>query len=169
MNKQSKTSYDLNEAIQYILEPGSESELSDLELSSDEEDDNNLFVVTRINDEISICEEEQCMTADILLEDEINIEFTTPDKPNTNEQTSSSTSPKPITHNYKWCNKSPPIRDTTFSGCEFSLPSSNVDTFTPLIFFTPLISKCFGKILSLPYLPNKQIFTVFKYLLNLLM
>ena len=85
MNKQSKTRYDLNEPIQYILGPGSESELSDLELSSDEEDDNNLFVVTRINDEIIICEEEQCMTADILLEDEVNIEFTTPDKPNTNE------------------------------------------------------------------------------------
>ena len=117
------------------MEPGSESEFSDLELSSDEEDDNNLFVVTRINDEISICEEEQCMTTDILLEDEINIEFTTPDKPNTNEQTSSSTSPKPITHNYKWCNKRPPIRDTTFSGYEFSLPPNNVDTFTPLIHF----------------------------------
>ena len=131
------------------MEPGSESELSDLELSSDEEDDNHLFVVTRINDEISICEEEQCMTADILLEDEINIEFTTADKPNTNEQTSSSTSPssftspssststssstspKPITHNYKRCNKRSPIRDTTFSGCEFSLPPNNVDTFTP--------------------------------------
>ncbi|XP_065672087.1 piggyBac transposable element-derived protein 3-like [Hydra vulgaris] len=135
MNKQSKIRYDLNEAIQHILEPGSESELSDLELSSDEEDDNNLFLVTHINDEISICEEEQCMTADILLEDEINIEFTTPDKPNTNEKTSSSTLPKPITHNYKWCNKRPPIRDTTFSGCEFSLPPNNVDTFTPLIYF----------------------------------
>ncbi|XP_065665427.1 piggyBac transposable element-derived protein 2-like [Hydra vulgaris] len=135
MNKHSKTRYDLNEAIQYILEPGSESDLSDLELSSDEEDDNNLFVVTCIHNEISICEEEQCMTADILLEDEISIEFTTPDKPNTNEQTSSSTSPKPITHNYKWCNKRPPIRDTTFSGCEFSLPPNNVDTFTPLIYF----------------------------------
>ncbi|XP_065645485.1 uncharacterized protein LOC136075962 [Hydra vulgaris] len=137
MNKQSKTSYDLNEAIQYNLFRVRVQSLSfsDLELSCDEEDDNNLFVVTRINDEISICKEEQCMTADILLEDETNIEFTTPDKPSTNKQTSSSTSLKLITHNYKWCNRRPPVRDTTFSGCEFSLPPNNVDTFTPLMYF----------------------------------
>ena len=115
MEKAVKTRYTCEEAIQFILEPNSDSEMSNFD-GDDSDDDEHVSdkIVERINDDfVETDDESKDMPMEYLME----------------------ITPKNKTHNYRWRKKPPPEFDITFKGEEFSLPPEGADEMTPLNYF----------------------------------
>ena len=116
MEKVVKTRYTCEEAIQYILEPNSDSEMSNFD-GDDSEVDEHLSdkTVERINDDfIETDDESKSMSMEYSMEE---------------------ITPKNKTNNYRQRKKPPPEFDITFKGEKFSLPPEGADEITPLNYF----------------------------------
>ena len=112
MESCSKDRYNTEEAVQYILEPGSDSELS--ELSSDDECP---------DEEVSILHEPEAL-------DEETVNGTGDEKSYAN---GAEDSPDAETV-FKWRKKEPAAVDITFSGTELTCPD-NVNELNPFMYF----------------------------------
>ena len=112
MESRSKDRYNTEEAVQYILEPGSDSELS--ELSSDDECP---------DEEVSILHEPEAL-------EEETVNGTGDEKSYAN---GAEDSPDAETV-FKWRKKEPAAVDITFSGTELTCPD-NVNELNPFMYF----------------------------------
>ena len=116
MEKAVKTRYTYEEAIQFILEPNSNSEMSNFD-GDDSDDDQHVIdkIAERINNDfVETDDESKNMPMEYPMEE---------------------IAPKNKTHNYRWRKKPPPEFDKTFKGEEFSLPQERADEMTPLNYF----------------------------------
>ena len=103
-----RTRYEPSEALQFILEPGSGSEMSDL---SDDDDAEYLPVVEDVqptSDEVVVPIQE---------EDTSSLSNVSQDSSNNTAQSSSTSNAQ---RNYRWRKTNPPAVDTTFLGEKFS-------------------------------------------------
>ena len=115
MEKAVKTRYACEEAIQFILELNSDSEMSNFD-GGDSDDDEHVTdkIVERINhDFVETDDESKNMPTEYPMEE---------------------ITPKNKTRNCRW-RKKPPEFDITFNGEEFSLPSEGADKMAPLNYF----------------------------------
>ena len=115
MEKTVKTRYTSEEAIQFILEPNSDLEMSNFD--GDDSDDEHVSdkIVEQLNhDFVETDDESKNIPMEYLMEE---------------------TTPKNKTHNYRWRKKPPPEFDITIKGEEFSLPPEGADEMTPLNYF----------------------------------
>ena len=144
--KMNRNKYNVEQAVQFILKPGDESELSDL----DEDDDHN---------EISACnnhgvEIEDDIEGDDRREEQVNDNH---ERNISKEKVQDSTLNQPAKdtkfndHNYRWRNVSPPVFDTSFGGEEFDVPPENFEELTPLNYFPMLWNKGLNKLSLLKF------------------
>ena len=138
-----RNKYNVEQAVQFILKPGDESELSDL----DEDDDHN---------EISACnnhgvEIEDDIGGDDRREEQVNDNH---ERNISKEKVQDSTLNQPAKdtkfndHNYRWRNVSPPVFDMSFGGEEFDVPPENFEELTPLNYFQMLWNKGLNKLIA---------------------
>ena len=126
METRCKVRYNLEEALQYVVTPGSDSEISDLE-DDDGED------LDKIQLEREPCQEASVMSDNCeIIEDGIE-DASQSDEVNSGKEGNSSAATKK--HSYRWSSRKPPVTDATFSGPQFSLPPDNFDQLTPLWYF----------------------------------
>ena len=126
--------YSTEEAIQMILAPASDSELSDIELSDDDDIDGgnkheSTFVKPRLGDDAEPDEE---------IEDNVAIEEDTAIADN--DETIRKDQDRIKISDYqdrklRWRNTVLPMVNTEFLGQELSLPPDDYDTWTPLSYF----------------------------------
>ena len=113
MEKVVKTTCTCEEAIQFLFEPNSDSEMSSFdEGESDDDEYVSDKIVERINDEF----------VELMMKVRTchwNISW----------------KKSPQTHNYRWRKKPPPKFDVTFKDEQFSLPPGGIDEMTPLNYF----------------------------------
>lgn len=105
MDRHTRTRYTTEEVVQHVLEPGSDSEVSDLEDSDDDFDELNMNEVEAPIIEVS------------------NLESSDDDGSEDEETTV-----------LKWKKKEPVIPNVSFTGKDFTLPQ-DVDKMTPLSYF----------------------------------
>ena len=113
MEEAVKTRCTCEEAIEFILEPNSDSEMSNLD-GDDSDDDEHVSdkIVERINDDfVETDDESKNMPVEYPMEE---------------------ITPKNKTHNYRWRKKPPSEFDIVFKGEKFSLPPEGADEMTPL-------------------------------------
>ena len=133
----------VEQAVQFILKPGDESELTDL----DEDDD---------HDEISACnihrvEIEDDIERDDISEEQVNDNH---ERNTSKEKVQDSTLNQPAKktkandQNYHWRNVSPPVFDTSFGGEEFDVPPENFEELTLLNYFQMFSNKDFNKLIA---------------------
>ena len=135
VNKVRKCRYTTSEAIEYILSPGSDSELSDLEIDSD--DDNDFTVEKNVVDTES--ESEPGTTDTENSEEKLG---TTKEEPNNGTIPSSDASTskdKRFSSNknepeFRWRSKEPPIINYTFHVDKFSPAPGTFDEMLPIDF-----------------------------------
>ena len=135
VNKVRKCRYTTSEAIEYILSPGSDSELSDLEIDSD--DDNDFTVEKNVVDTES---ESQPDTTDT--ENSEEKLDATKEKPNNGtipSRDASTSKDKHFSsnkneHEFRWRSKEPPIINYTFHVDKFSPPPENLMRCSQLTF-----------------------------------
>ena len=133
----------VEQAVQFILKPGDESELTDL----DEDDD---------HDEISACNIHRVEIEDDIERDDISEEQVNDNRErNTSkEKVQDSTLNQPgkktkaNDQNYHWRNVSPPVFDTSFGGEEFDVPPENFEELTLLNYFQMFSNKDFNKLIA---------------------
>ena len=124
MERRSKIRYDLEEAVQCVLNPGgSESELSDLDDDNNENDIEEMSLFTNRKEVERICEELD-KSDDASSSDNKNVQV----QKKKEKQ-------KAKKHTYHWRKRVPPPVDSTFMGEQFSLPPCNCDEFTPFQLF----------------------------------
>ena len=123
MERRSRIRYDLEEAVQFVLNPGgSESELSDPDDDNSENDVEGMCLFTNRREVESICEELERGDGASSSDDK-------------NEQVQQSKGKeKAKKQSYRWRNRVPPPVDSTFMGAQFSLPPQNFDEITPFQF-----------------------------------
>ncbi|MCP4481884.1 MAG: hypothetical protein GY817_03580 [bacterium] len=155
MERRPKIRYDITDAVNYVLEPGSDSELSELE---DDDDEDFEPEDEKMN---KILKQEEYESEDLDLEDntetEQNAKSSTSfqvvesaiiedsgDEDDTKvvskekEHAKSANEAKHQTeksHTFRWRNRKPPAVDSTFTGEDFSLPPENFQELTPLWYF----------------------------------
>lgn len=130
--------YNTEKALQIILEPDSDSELSDLS-ESENEDSVQLSVPPRIREDFENEQLEDIDNEEILQStDEIDNQ---PIPESSSEECEANDDDDKIdTSRFekavpRWRSNAPPITDHSFDGDEFSLPPDDVDTWTPLRYF----------------------------------
>ena len=123
MERRSRIRYDLEEAVQFVLNPGgSESELSDLDDDNSENDVEGMCLFTNRREVESICEELERGDGASSIDDK-------------NEQVQQNKGKERAKkQSYRWRNRAPPPVDSTFMGAQFSLPPQNFDEITPFQF-----------------------------------
>ena len=137
-----KRYYSTEEAIQMILAPASDSELSDIELSDDDDDHidgrnrhESTIVKPRIGDDAEPDDE---------IEDNVAIEISLAIEEDTaiadNDETIRKDQDRIRISDYqdrklRWRNTVLPMVNTEFLGQELSLPPDDYDTWTPLSYF----------------------------------
>ena len=134
VHKVRKCRYTASEAMEYILAPGSDSELSDLE--SDSDDDNDFTVEKNVDAE----SESESDTTDTENSEEKS--DATKEKPNNGTIPSSDASTSKDKrsfsnkneHKFRWRSKEPPIINYTFRGDKFSPPPETFDKMLPTDF-----------------------------------
>ena len=110
--------FEVEEAIQCIIEPGDESDLSELDDS----------------------DEEEYEIPNVVIEAELPSENESDEDPQGNKDDAQSSGKqkkktKKNEHVFKWKSKDWVEPDTTFTGNDFRLPPDDVDTMTPLQYF----------------------------------
>lgn len=145
MERHSRTRYTTEEVLQLVIEPGVDSELSDLEGSDDDEDErlpdkvlpNEILPGEILPDETlpdDILEEEELGEDDgdeqVLEEDRQN-KATEPAK-KSKKKSKKVKQPEQI---FKWKKKRPPAIDIEFTGDGFNLPPDDAEVLTPLQYF----------------------------------
>ena len=134
-------SYTTEEAIQFILDPGSESELSELELSSEEENEEPVMTVPppRISSDVivdempavAVADNAESPFGDVSGDEDYVADIAKETK--TGKQPKETKKKDADKHIYRRRAKEPPFVDaTTFRGQGFSLPPDNIDEYTPL-------------------------------------
>ena len=137
-----KRSYNLEEALQKILEPGTDSEIEELE-ESDTEDDtssNTVTTLTRIGDDLEQPDPSDLLATENYVENEKTVgevdgenifDDVEPECDNNNIDLSKYLKYVPRSRG----NKTPPTLGINFFGNEVSLPLNDLDTWTPLNYF----------------------------------
>ena len=134
MERRKKTRYDVEEAVCFVLDPGSDSELSDLE--SDEDDDfDDRFLNRDIEEKMesldsvdegdSFDNKEEAKSQDESDNDGEHEAINNEQKKTNNKQR----------RTYRWRNREPPVVNDTFSGQAFSLPPESFHELTPMWYF----------------------------------
>ena len=131
-----RNKYNVEQALQFILKPGDESELSDL----DKDDD---------NDEISTCID------DIEWDDISEVKVNDNHERNTSkEKIQDSTLNQPAKktkyndRNFHWRNVSPPVFDTSFGGEQIEVPPENFEELITWNYFQMLWNKGPNKLIA---------------------
>ena len=122
MEKHIKTRYSVQEAFQLIIEPGEDSELSEL----DKSDDENVEIPDEILEEVIPGDDGN---------DQDQVEVPEENQGGKKAKSTRRKSEKKEEHIFKWCKKEPPKIGTTFTGGRFSQPPDDVDDMTPLRYF----------------------------------
>lgn len=125
--------YDVEEAVCFVLDPGSDSELSDLESGEDDDELERTYIDRDVQknrnssdseDEGGTHEDKE--DSDSKSDDDCN------NKTSKNARKTTSNKEKRI---YRWRNREPPVVNDTFSGQAFSLPPQNFLELTPMWYF----------------------------------
>ena len=152
-----KIRYDVVEAINYVMAPGSDSELSELEDEEEDEkvveDETIIEMIVKQKEHYENFEAECIETTD---EDQIpfkilektvqevnadkakdSVEDNCIDREGNECDVKSNDAKRRAkkSHVFRWGNRKPPAVDSTFSGGVFSLPPDNFDELTPLWYF----------------------------------
>ena len=138
MEKRYKVRYNTEEALQYIIDPGSDSELSDFEDDDGEDLDSSKNLAFTNRGHISSFE---AISKEVLECNDIagepmghsGIDDQVDSRKNYKEESHTSIDAKK--HSYRWRNRKPPKTDATFTGPQFSLPPENFDKLTPFWYF----------------------------------
>ena len=136
VNKVRKCRYTTSEAMEYILAPGHDSELSDLQ--SDSDDDNDFTVEKNVVDAESESESDTTNTENS--EEKLDATKERPNNGTIPSRDASTSKDKPSfsnknEHEFRWRSKEPPIINYTFHGDEFSPPLETFDEMFPIDFF----------------------------------
>ena len=135
VNKVRKCRYTTSEAMEYILAPGHDSELSDLQ--SDSDDDNDFTVEKNVVDGESESEPDTTDTensekkVDATKEKPNNDTIPSSDASTSKDKRSSSNKNE---HEFRWRSKDPSIINYTFYGDTFSPPPERFDEMLPIDF-----------------------------------
>ena len=127
-------SYNIQEALKFVLEPNSDSELSDLSDGEDEDDIQQVTVQPRIRDsesedEVDFDNQEKIKSADEKDDEESSVSsFERDDDNKINVSRFEKVIPR-------WQRNKPPKTSNSFLGEEFNLPPDDDDTWTPLNYF----------------------------------
>ena len=137
-----RNKYNVEQAVQFILEPDDESELSDLD-EDDDHDEMSAFNNHRV-------EIEDDIEGDDISEEQVNDNherstFKEKVQDSTLNQLAKKT--KVNDHNYRWRNVSRPVFDTSFGGEEFDVPIENFEELTPLNYFQMFWTKDLDKLI----------------------
>ena len=134
-----KRSPNLEEALQKILEPGTDSEIEELEESDIEDDTSNNTVTTlaRIGDDLEQSDPSDLLATENYMENEKTVGQVDGgniiDDVELECNNDSIDLPKYLKHISRWHdNKMPPACDIHFLGDEFSLPPDDLSTWKPL-------------------------------------
>lgn len=124
--------YTLDDAVSYVLAPGSDSELSELECEEDESyvDSNTVTLALEKEKELTEWNKEN----EIANEELIASTSTGGPKSKENNQ-KAGLKPKEKFHEYRWRNRECQEIDATFTGPEFSLAPEDFEQLTPLWYF----------------------------------
>ena len=128
----SQQKFGIDEAVQFVLKLGYESELSELEENDFEESTDITFEVLpricEVEDEIEEEETEEEEDEEVIIYNEQN-----------SVSLESENECKKVVKNkkyeYRWRSANPPEINTTFTGKIFSMPPNDADTLTPFNYF----------------------------------
>ena len=148
--------YNTDEAIEFLLAPGSDSEMSDLAESDDEVEPNQNDLQERIkhinedtdSDEEALIEfvknkdrlelkvpDKSTENSDKVDKENANAVIPTPNIGTENEQNVKRVETQKEVHIYRWRKAEPPEINTEFTDSNFSLPPENAHMTTPLQYF----------------------------------
>ena len=138
-----KIRYDVEEALCFVLNPGSDSELSELESGDNDGDDIEKRFINRVIEELSEQGTYKLESTDILDTETKDESVLGENEGSQNESeldTEKTTNAqkkihKKLNHVYRWRSREPPIVNSAFCGKPFSPPPENFDELTPLRFF----------------------------------
>ena len=152
MERRQKIRYVIADAINYVLNPGSDSELSELE--DDDIDDfkpedeminenlkkQNCFEDLDVEGDSKSTQKAERVSFEIIKtatdnlgDHDTNEEVKEHENNERNESTMATDTNK--SHTFRWSSRKPPVFDSTFTGGDFSLPPENFDELTPLWYF----------------------------------
>lgn len=120
----------VEDVIEFVMEPGSDSEMSEL---MDSDDDEEYIPDERIanNDVELVSDEENETEADEVPDNQQREETSDADPETVMKKDSDKKKPRA----YRWRKKEPVVFDTSFKGSNFSPPPDNADKLTPLNYF----------------------------------
>ena len=133
MERHSKTRYDVEEILLFVIEPGADSELSDFESSNEEDETLLLEELTHETLAEDAVEEEELAGDDIdeVVADDGESKATETAK----KEKKSQKKAKEPEHLFSWKKKRPTAVNTEFTGERFSLPPDDADKLTPSQYF----------------------------------
>ena len=120
----------IEDVIEFVMEPGSDSEMSEL---MDSDDDEEYIPDERVanNDVELVSDEENETEADEVPDNQQRKETSDADPETVMKKDSDIKKPRA----YRWRKKEPVVFDTSFKGSNFSPPPDNADKLTPLNYF----------------------------------
>ena len=130
--------YNTEQAVDFVLTPGSDSEMSELEESEDENDEEVVSLREPIRQTVDDYDSEEEALIEYAKRSkrmEINDDDENDENENEDAEPSKNQGEQKPDHKYRWRKSEPPEVDTTFKGEDYSLPPDNVDELTPLDYF----------------------------------
>ena len=128
----------LEQAIQFVLEPCSDSELSELESDDEyaEAEQSQLVVEDRIGEDKNVdIPEDNDLQSDIEEAEENETLHKNDDTVTGEKQNQIMSKVDSSLRQFRWCSCLPPDFDKNYHGRDFSLPPDDFDTLTPYQYF----------------------------------